>query len=330
MASFYEKIGSGDGDTFGLSGGSATKTFVSIVGAYTDDPIEQVRTAHPYGQVHPKRSGLGVSDYAQRTTENNLVFDVDVIYSPPFLTGYDDWLWTMEIASESEHITRSEGRQPGDPDTGPNAVAEEGRLIGPHFYVKPNANGEPTATHEVDSLTGLEPIQLAQTTAIKVVGFDRLGAGTTFVGTKTVKSLPTSHVSQVTGFRRTINSVPFRGLASGSVLFVGASIAERLGLGEEGQLRRTNPRPPGGPRGGGEVVKVQPHLAYNLRLSFRYRGDGLSWTPVEIVDTYTDERGFESPLRILNPGSGGEAVIESTWFNVYKRRDLQGLMDMFN
>jgi hypothetical protein len=316
MATAYELIDQRTA-TIGRSGSRATRRYYSLIDSINDDPLVEVKALRSdYDAEHPQHSGLVVFDFDIAIEPSNpFVYYVTVIYLPAFMSGFGGWLGSVEFGSETERLVQSlPYRAATDPLP---ATAADGEIIGSHFYDQ-NEEGEFRANVSTQDT----PVKLKQRKNQRREGIERVAPITTITMRRTIQRNSMRQIAEALTFKAHANSAPFMqthdfdGYSPGSVIFASMSVGERPGLGED--------RPGHGL--GDPTISGEASLVYDIQLSFKHRSDGRLWTPVEFIETYTDTRGFESPVyTTTNPPR-----IVNHWYKVYESGDLNRVMEIFD
>lgn len=321
MASVNLVRTSGDGDVLGTDQLEATRQYIVVLeeDERGQEPVGFVRAEVPFSSSHPEPawSSLIVVRYRKHAVEGStLIWLVDVEYGPPgesVGTGrvpstFFGWNVRISFGSGSETLFRSL------PITDARGqLIEQGKIVGPPVYAVVDENNTDTPyTHTAASPTG-KPVFLFRDPSIpphkefrQRIGMSRLGAGTEIICTRTIHRLSEALLRTFEDFKRHVNDTTMWGFARGALLASGIQIEEIAGASDADTSAR--------------VFRAQINISANRE----------GWQDVEMVHTFTNDQGDESPVFPRASAPGAPAVDTNVPVSEFFRRyESAPLGDLF-
>lgn len=299
-----EAIDSDAGNVLTLDRKDVVKRYICRLPHIQDKPARFLRIAFPIGTPYPGNeedyAGLFVYGYddGERINESDTAWHSTVIYSTLDQLAVLDWVSEGEFSDEQEHIEYDKS-ETYTLDTLGNEQVQIGQLIGEPVY-------EPVATGTYSAADAFgNTIQLEQTGASRVTGFDRYKGVHRFSMVRTLFSLTWRQIHSVGMRIMTVNSERFLFYEPGELLFVNLGWRETYGLFPSTQS--------------------SSNKNYEVRLQFA-ANPGL-WSPIYRFDHYEDPEGLRS--LVVGTGINSGRSVRRT-FHPYQYSAFVGIFNILN
>ena len=299
-----EAIDSDSGNVLTLDRKDVAKRYVCRLPDIQDKPVKFLRRAFPIGSPYPgddpDYAGLIVYGYdeGERINESDTAWHSTVIYSTLDQLAVLDWTSEGEFSDEQEHIEYDKS-ETYTLDTLGEAQVQIGQLIGEPEY-------EPSETGTYSAATAFgTTIQLEQTGAFRVTGFDRYKSVHRFSMVRTLFSLTWRQIHSVGMRIMTVNSERFLFYEPGELLFVNFAWREVYGL--------------------FPTTQSASNKNYEVRLQFAANSE--LWSPIYRFDHYEDPKGLRS--LVVGTGVNSGRSVRRT-FHPYQYSAFVGIFNVLN
>jgi len=306
MSYYYEYAKSGEGDSTGLSGLDASRTFVVVIDKVGDDPITVIQgygtepqDGIAIGAPHPNQNRFPYAvafDYIKEEQKAPLVWIIRIPYKLPSAATVpvNEWLLRWSVATETELLKTD----------------LTGKPIGSHSYMlapKPDEpTGKRTSTTNFYAFNGKRKLVRLEG-GRRHTGLSRTRPVHSFTLSRTLSQVQAYQLAIVAKYDNKINRTPlwpvwgsrYYMFDKGLVKFVGMDFREETAV-MEGQTS------------GG--------IVYPIELSFAVNLDG--WSPVTQYDVWSNDRGDES---VVTADDGGDEPVSDT-FMLYEEANLQEII----
>ena len=355
--SITELVHSGQGDHIGERDATASKSFVVVMNAITEDAItDHLAIAYPKGQEHPKYGGLQVVGWDKGESEVELVWFPDVLYEGQARTPFAvaDWQLSFNVSAETERVIRSitlpagqtqQGISIYDGLPGPELTARTPpHIIGPVWWREAKPPEGPGPTPGGDKVLGTAMrldgsiVNLTAGTGLSTDiggeglprrpdGFDRLSGVAAFSLTRKIAFDPypgaPSRTSVPVG---TGGAATFTSLVAASVAKTHVNNANFLGL-EKHTVLFVNMQT------AQTTVESEGNVFDAMDVTLEFGINPEKWTPVEYFDTFTFDAGYEAVvIRAAQYDEEWPPHLRpiSSWYVKYLEAEFGGIFTALN
>ena len=352
MASITELVHSGSGDRIGEKDAFASKSFVVVMNAVTEDAIiDHIGVSFPREQEHPRYGGLFVTGWEKVSSPTPLVWFVDVEYEGQAVTPFtlSDWQLSFNVSAETERVIRSialsgnetqQGISIYDGRVGPELTSTTPpQIVGPVWWREAVTDRAPPllqdlvlgtamkldgSTVDLTAGTGQSADIRAEDLPRRPDGFDRLSGVTAFSISRKIPfdPFPGGRGAQDIGGP----TATFGSLMSASGAKTHVNSAEFLGEDKQTVLLANMQATQTTIESNGDIFD-----AMDVTLEFGVNPD--KWTPVEYFDTFTFDAGYEAVVRRAAQFGEEWPPFErpiSTWYVKYREANFEDIFTALN
>jgi hypothetical protein len=337
--SMTEIFDSRTGSVHGASGVNDTRTFRLTLDVDAEDftnlrypdPRIVAQSFVPMGSASPWNAFATASNFRIIKRETGKAWLIGIDYSIGAPTSTNDaevgrWMISVRGSSITNHIVEEPAEavasppQPSSSGTrsglrkltaGPKALQAvvsdpvSHPIALPRFVTTSAASDFYAYSYETNENGAVSRItvNLFPTPHSTPVGFDAEYPALLYTMTSVFANFPDSLLQLLSSHYKRVNLIPWRGADPGKVKFDDFSVDEVAMIIGDGSTQLTK------------------GIAYRLSLSFLW--SSLKWTPLELVPTYADDTGAESPVLHM-VGGQEQKVVES--FRVIAGRDFADMI----
>jgi hypothetical protein len=257
-----------------------------------DKPTKYLPVIFPQGRAYPgtqpEYKGMVVYGWDEGERIGVQEWHSSVIYRSSDELATLGWVGEGEFSEEQEHV----------------GADVDNKLIG-HSVYRILTEGDTTIEDaQADSAFG-KLLPLKRTGAFKVTGADRYSNVHRFSMVRVLTALPWRTVRHVGALVWTVNSADFLAYKPGELAFANFGWREVFG-----------------------AIPSAPTTDRQYEVRLQFAGNPDKWSPVELVETFTDEEGFESPISLVN--ADGTITLSKRQYKPYKSSAFSGIFQLLN